>query len=418
MIKKIERFNFTALLDAAKQNDYEKVGLLRMHIKQHELTESEIRQIIDLSTEEERKVGGSCISSLLVLRALLHEKGIGGTVNFPAAIELYERAIQLNNPAAMCFLTLLPEAKLSADKIEQHNQNAEKLKYSWAFLLRGFSMQDNNDFHKAAEYYLAATKLNNPHAINTLGCFYVHGLDKVIDYFKGFNFLNQATELGCYDAMYNLACLYLAGKGCELNYAQACYLFRYAYYLYPEEKILKGLEFCYRQLQLDLIGLYYVLMGLDLHESQEKKLQRLFSADPALFIVLLLNDELLTELHKYNYLKLLMDYCTVKNSQLAILIEEDKTNPYHAEASQLLGAFCTQYAFQLPQDEELINARLDLVELVPTSSTYYSEALVIKADSLCYLQELTQPWFLLALIYYEVDSVYLLLLQCDIVTVI
>lgn len=130
----------------------------------------------------------------------MYENGIGIDQNYSKAIELYELAIESNDPAAMNNLANMYE----------HAKGLER------------------NYFKAIELYEKAIKLNYSTAMNNLARMYQCGKGIERNYSKAIELYNQAIKLDNSTAMFNLAFMYEEGIGIEKNYSKAIELYKNA----------------------------------------------------------------------------------------------------------------------------------------------------------------------------------------------
>lgn len=214
-------------------------GIIRKHqILNWSLIESEqIKQLIkelitvcNLGIEEKNPL---CIT----LRAYMYQEGIGGEINYPAAMALYEQASALGNDMAMNKLAYMYENGQGVDvnysaAIELYERaitlgNASAMRNLAYMYQTGLGVEVN--YPAAIELYERAIALGNASAMNNLASTYRtgQGID-IINYPAAIEFYKQAIALGNDTAMCNLAYMYQNGLGLEVNYPAAIELYELA----------------------------------------------------------------------------------------------------------------------------------------------------------------------------------------------
>ena len=120
------------------------------------------------------------------------------TEEFKKTVELYQRAIELNDHEAMNNLA----------SIYKEGQGVKQ------------------DYNKAIELYQRAISLNNSGAMNNLAWMYHYGEGVERDYNKAIEFFQRAVDLNNFSAMNNLASIYYYGEGVKKDYKKAVELYK------------------------------------------------------------------------------------------------------------------------------------------------------------------------------------------------
>jgi len=133
-------------------------------------------------------------------RASIHKWGKGGEVDYQSAIALYEKSIELGSTRAMC------------DRASMHikGQGGEV------------------DYQSAIALYEKAIELGDKTAMNNRAYMYEEGLGGKVDYANAIVLYEKAIELGGTLAMNNRAYMYEKGQGGKVDYPRAIALYERA----------------------------------------------------------------------------------------------------------------------------------------------------------------------------------------------
>jgi len=164
--------------------------------------------------------------------ARLYEVGLGVEKNTDKAIELYKRAIELNNTHAMVNLSSIyinnkeykQAIELCNKAIELKDANA--MNNLGIYYFKGYGVE--RDYKMAKKLYERAIKYNNTSAMINLATLYEEGLGVNKDPQKVITLYKQAVSLGDPDAMYNLAVCYKKAYGVQYNIEEAILLYTQA----------------------------------------------------------------------------------------------------------------------------------------------------------------------------------------------
>ncbi|KAJ3217888.1 hypothetical protein HK099_005303 [Clydaea vesicula] len=170
--------------------------------------------------------------------------------DYASAFKWYKNGAEADNPAAQynaarllskglgCATDLMQSAKLyalSAEKGDSNSMNNLACLYK-----KGKGVE--KDLSKAFELYKKSSDLGNATGSFNLGYFYekvrigvlpfeflfLKGIEKSVDFEKAIEYYAVAANQGHDHAQVNLACLYVQGRGCEVNYDFALRLFKKA----------------------------------------------------------------------------------------------------------------------------------------------------------------------------------------------
>jgi TPR repeat protein len=192
-------------------------------------------------------------SDFMYIFGYLNYHGIGTNFNKQKAIELYQKAAQLENSIAQFNLA----------NMYIHGNGVDK-DYNLAFELtkklagkeipiaidklghcyyNGIGTDINNQ--KAFELFQKATDLGNSTGMNDLGYCYYSGTGTVVDKQKGYELYKKAANMDHYIAQFNLAYMYEIGNGVKKDIDQAIYWYKKSaekgyYYAQNKLKILSG----------------------------------------------------------------------------------------------------------------------------------------------------------------------------------
>lgn len=387
---KIERFDFNALFLAAKNNNLCGTDQLIMHLLQGQLTGEQIASIIAQADLQNKKSDQECVSCLLVLRAILHQEGLGGEVNHAAAMRCLQRAITLDNPLAYARQAIV---------YQQQSKHLVYYAYINRLLREGIQRNDATamlvmapiHYHaqkgdKALQLLQRASALHHPLAMNELAWFYyLAALEKKEkpDFLTILPLLARSAAKGCKLALENLGFLYHDSEGYIQNDEKAAELYRQAYHLSP---VISPARF--RELQAfysntsNKLAKYHLLMMLYAKRIEQHVLP-FFKHARSSFILYLLDDTFLTNEQKTYYLKELINFYTKRHKTLRAILDKDKENQDNARAKNRLAHFSLEQA-RLPsrQQKEDIHFQLQLLDQVSSDCNYYSQVLAQKCDLL------------------------------------
>ena len=153
-------------------------------------------------------------SDAMCYRALMHQNGQGGDVDYDAAIALYEQAIALGHSYSMCNRALM-------------YQNGQ-----------GGAVNLNT----AIELYDRAIALGNSDAMFNRALMHQNGQGGDVNYQTAIALYEQAIALGDTDAMIACAGLHVSGLAGSVNYPKALELYKKAKELIHDPEVKDGLE--------------------------------------------------------------------------------------------------------------------------------------------------------------------------------
>lgn len=169
------------------------------------------------------------------------------------ALELYERAAELQQPYAFYNLGILYMNGLGGvehDQFKAHElfmqaatREVVPAMYEVALMLeRGLGCLAN--YSEAAFWYEEGAKRGHAESFNNLGALYKEGHGVVQDDARCFICFSRAAEAGLAEGLYNLGLLYDQGIGCEMNNDTALDYCRKAAYKGHEKakKIIRELQ--------------------------------------------------------------------------------------------------------------------------------------------------------------------------------
>lgn len=157
----------------------------------------------------------------LLYRARMHAKGQGGPINYAAAIEMYFKGVLKDDSMAMNNLAKIhlerknyQDAIMLLDKAIELNNSAAMYTRAGMHLdgLGGFT-----NYQEAMRLYEKATGLNFVKAYNNLGYMYLKGWGEPVNYLKARQLFEQAIEKGSDGALINLGRMLINGLGCNVD---------------------------------------------------------------------------------------------------------------------------------------------------------------------------------------------------------
>ena len=160
-------------------------------------------------------------SYALVLRAIMHRKGVGGPKDDVKAIKLYEEAIELGHAPAMVNRAFMHQhgqgGSTDYAKAIELYEDAIKLGNAAAMANRAFMHHQEQggpkDYVKAIELYEDAIKLGNDFAMTNRAFMHHQGQGGPEDYAKAIKLYEEAIELGAAAAMAHRAFMHQHGQG-------------------------------------------------------------------------------------------------------------------------------------------------------------------------------------------------------------
>lgn len=380
-------FNFNLLFQGALSNEPRQTTWLIMHILQRQLTDEQIVSIINSTKQAEQEPNNESLATLWVLNALLHQEGLGGEVDFAAAADLLDRALQYNNPFAYARRALLYFKQQNGQYYAQAIDLLKKgIEYhdSTAMNALGLIYDKLGREQEANELLLQSADLENSSSMNHVAWFYYSGRlseNKKPDLLSTLEYFNGSIALGNRAAMLNLAfLLHEEDSGFKRDELTASHLYRMAHAIKPlGQKSRQRLDSLYQEETRNRQIKYQILMTKNNAESQ---LLHLYQEAPSTTLVMLLKDKLLSTHQQYHYLKAIIRFCEANNTSVINELERDNCSVDRAQAANLLGKFCTETALHVLREEDQIDALLlELLEQVPSDSSYYQTALIIKCDN-------------------------------------
>ncbi|GES91038.1 kinase-like domain-containing protein [Rhizophagus clarus] len=173
-------------------------------------------------------------SNSIYLLGFFNYHGIVINVNIRKAFELYQKAAELENNAALFdFANMCIDGEGCKKDYEKAFKLTKKLaekEYSGGINLLGYCF-DNGigtdvDMQKAFDLYRKAADLGNCLAQYNLAQMYIDGQVVEQDYNKIFELFQKAANLGNCSAQYNLAVMYENGYGTEKDIDKAVYWYK------------------------------------------------------------------------------------------------------------------------------------------------------------------------------------------------
>ncbi|GBC08699.1 hypothetical protein RclHR1_08310007 [Rhizophagus clarus] len=192
-------------------------------------------------------------SNFIYLLGYFNLHGIGSKVNIQKALELFQKAVKLDNNAAHFDL-----ATIYMDGFNIGNNYYEAFALSNKLAKKGYSSGINllgycydlgigtkiNE-QKAFESYQKAANLGNSGGLNNLGTCYENGTGTELNEQKAFELYQKAADLESSYAINNLASCYKNGVGTDVNEQKAFELYQKAADLENVSGI-KNLAYCYK----------------------------------------------------------------------------------------------------------------------------------------------------------------------------
>src|SRR3990167_1173488 len=185
-------------------------------------------------------VEDSAYGYALWLRANMHQKGQGGSVDYPAAIALYDRAINLGNARSM----------YNRASMHQNGQGGRPVDYPAAIAL-----------------YDRAINLGNARSMYNRALMHELGQGGPIHYQSAIALYDRSINLGNAKSMYNRACMHQNGQGGPVDNAAAAKLY-YRSLMLGQKEALTALIKLADNGKIDAC-FYLVLIGLS--EDQEAR---------------------------------------------------------------------------------------------------------------------------------------------------
>ncbi|WP_193392651.1 tetratricopeptide repeat protein, partial [Legionella spiritensis] len=169
-------------------------------------------------------------------RAFMHEEGRGGPVNYPEAIRLYEMAIVLGDATAMNNRAVMhrhgqggPVNYLEAIRLFEMaiNEGVAAAMYNRALMHR-YGQGGPVNYPEAIRLYEMAIKLGDAAAMYNRAWMHQKGLGGPVNYPEAIRLYEMAIELGHAGAMKNRAFMHKNGQGGPVNYPEAIRLYEMA----------------------------------------------------------------------------------------------------------------------------------------------------------------------------------------------
>ncbi|MGC1182906.1 hypothetical protein [Legionella sp.] len=226
--------NFSQLLQDVLQDDVRAWEQWSNYRLSNAFCENCLKETITIL--EEKLIQNPNDSHALVLRAYMHENGQVGSVNYTAAITLYERAIELGNNTAMNNRACMHENGQGGPV----NYTAAIALYERAIELgndlamyRRASMHHNGqggpvNYAAAIILYERVIELGNDLAMYRRASMHHDGEGGPVNYAAAITLYERAIELGNSWAMNNRAFMHQHNQGCPMNYAAAITLYERA----------------------------------------------------------------------------------------------------------------------------------------------------------------------------------------------
>ncbi|OGO93518.1 MAG: hypothetical protein A3F10_05700 [Coxiella sp. RIFCSPHIGHO2_12_FULL_42_15] len=221
-------------------------------------------------------VEDSAYGYALWLRANMHQKGQGGSVDYPAAIALYDRAINLGNARSM----------YNRASMHQNGQGGRPVDYPAAIALYDRAINLGNarsmynralmhelgqggpiHYQSAIALYDRAINLGNARSMYNRACMHELGQGGPVDYPAAIALFDRAINLGNAKSMYNRACMHQNGQGGPVDNAAAAKLY-YRSLMLGQKEALTALIKLADNGKIDAC-FYLVLIGLS--EDQEAR---------------------------------------------------------------------------------------------------------------------------------------------------
>jgi TPR repeat protein len=175
-------------------------------------------------------------SNFIYLLGYFNFHGIGMDVNKQNALELYQKAVELENNVAQFDLAILYMDRNDIDnnlnKTFELSTILAKKEYPGGINMRGYCYQNgigiNVNEQKAFELYQKAANLGNSCGIYNLGCCYENGMGTNVNEQKAFELYQKAAYLENTSGMNNLGRCYNIGIGTGVNKQKALKLYQKA----------------------------------------------------------------------------------------------------------------------------------------------------------------------------------------------
>ncbi|MDP1603849.1 MAG: tetratricopeptide repeat protein, partial [Legionella sp.] len=162
-------------------------------------------------------------------RAFMYQNGLGGEVDYPKAIALYEKAIEKGNALAMNNRAFMYQNGLGGEVdyskaialYEKAIEKGDALAMNYRAVMYEKGLGGEVDYPKAIALYEKAIEKGNALAMNNRAAMYEKGLGGEVDYPKAIALYEKAIEKGNASAVYCRASMYKNGLGGEVDYFEA-----------------------------------------------------------------------------------------------------------------------------------------------------------------------------------------------------
>lgn len=201
-------------------------------------------------------------SNAMMLKAIMHQYGQGGPVNYPEAIRLYDRAIALGKSCAMNNRAYMYHhgdgGPVNYPKAIKLYDRAIALGDVHAMSNRAYMHQHGQggpvNYPEARRLYAPLIALGKTSAMNNRAYMYQHGHGGPVNDSKAIKLYDRAIILGDSHAMCNRAYMHQHGRGGPVNYPEAIRLYRLSASL-GNQSAVRSLERAIRLYSKDCLAL-------------------------------------------------------------------------------------------------------------------------------------------------------------------
>ncbi|MGC1182387.1 tetratricopeptide repeat protein [Legionella sp.] len=240
--------NFLRLLQGVLLGDINAWTQWNHYKKSNAFSENFINEV--LSILQEKLIQNPNDSYALILRAYMHQFGQGGPVNYTAAVDLYEQAIELGNSESMSnracmhvfgqggLVNYVAAIDLFEQAIELGHSTAMSNRASMHFFGQGGPV----NYAAAIDLFERAIELDNSTAMNNRASMHMFGQGGPVNYAAAILLYDRAIKLGNTTAMNNRAYMHFNGQGGSVDHNAAIALYKHAYFIEQNEPPLSALK--------------------------------------------------------------------------------------------------------------------------------------------------------------------------------